>query len=111
MFRLKGFLGYYRKFIRGYGSVVAPLTTLLNKNAFHWSKEVNLAFHVFKTVITHTIVLRLPNFSKEFTIECDTFGVELGAVVVQGGQPITFNSKRFKGKTLLISTYEKELLI
>lgn len=110
---LRGFLnllGYYRKFIKHYGSIVVPLTMLLKKSISLWSKEASTAFLKLKQVVTLPPVLKQPNIKKEFKIECDSCGVELGAVIMQKGQPIGFISIAFKCKALMLSSYEKELL-
>ena len=110
---LKGFLGltgYYRKFIKNYGQIAAPLTALLRKNAFDWSAEAELAFHQLKAAVSQPPVLALPNFNQYFIIECDAFGTGLGAVLMQNQRPIAFHSQILKGKALELSTYEKELL-
>jgi hypothetical protein len=110
---IKGFLGltgYYRKFIRGYEMIAAPLTALLQKNSFKWSDSATKAFQELEQAVTHPHVLRLPDFTKPFTIKCDASGIGIGAVLKQEGQPIAFMSQTLKGKALLLSTYEKELL-
>jgi hypothetical protein len=110
---LRGFLGltrYYRKFIRNYGSLAAPLTAFLKKNAFHWPPSATTSFNSLKQAMLHPPVLRLPDFNLPFVIECDASGTSLGAVLMQTKQPIAFLSKALKGRALLLSTYEKELL-
>ena len=110
---LRGFLGltgYYRKFIRNYGIIVAPLTDLLKKDAFEWNEKANLAFHNLKEVVSYPPVLALPDFSQPFLVECDASSYGIGAVLIQASRPIAFHSQALKGKSIHLSTYEKELL-
>lgn len=110
---LRGFLGltgYYRRFIKDYGKISLPLTRLLKKDAFGWDELAENAFQQLKVAITSPPVLALPDYTKEFVIECDASGVGIGAVLMQQGHPIAFLSKALAPKHLGLSAYEKELL-
>ena len=63
-----------------------------------------------KEALTSPPVLRLPDFTQQFVIECDASGIGLGAILLQQNQPIAYFSAALKGSTLLLSTYEKEML-
>ncbi|XP_066384554.1 uncharacterized mitochondrial protein AtMg00860-like [Miscanthus floridulus] len=52
---LHGFLGlagYYRKFIRDFGLIAAPLTRLLRRDAFAWDDDAVAAFEALKSALT-----------------------------------------------------------
>lgn len=60
-----------------------------------------------KRVVTQPLVLKLPDISQSFTIECDASRRGVEAVQMQTRRPITFMIKLLKGMTLLLSTYEE----
>lgn len=110
---VRGFLGltgYYRKFVKDYGKFAKPLTELTKKNNFCWTKEAASAFEMLKDKLSSTSLLALPDFTRDFCIECDTSGVGLGAVLMQGGRPVAYFSKALSANNLAKSAYEKELM-
>lgn len=110
---VRGFLGlpgYYRKFIRNFGGIAAPLTRLLTKDGFSWNTEAGEAFVKLKDTPSSPPILALPDFTQQFIIESDTCGTRLGAILSQNQRVIAYYSEALKGVALNLSIYEKEML-
>jgi hypothetical protein len=110
---LKGFLGiccYYRRFVKGFSQLCAPLTDLTRRGAFKWSPEAQLTFDKMKKVMSTCPVLALPDFAQPFIVECDASGEGIGAVLMQNRHPIVYEIRKLRGLELLYTIYEKYML-
>jgi hypothetical protein len=106
-----GLTGYYHKFVKNYGKIVAALTTLLKKNSFTWTPAVAQDFQNLKMDMCITPFLALLDFTKTFVLECDASRKGIGVVLMQKGRPLVFTSKQFSKRNLGKSIYEKEMLV
>ncbi|KAK7921945.1 hypothetical protein WMY93_008847 [Mugilogobius chulae] len=86
--RFLGFANFYRRFIRGFSQVAAPLTKLTSsKLLFQWSAEAASAFNKLKKLFTTAPVLVQPDPTKQFIVEVDASEVGVGAVLSQRSDP------------------------
>lgn len=106
-----GLAGYYRKFVKGFGELSRPLTSLLKKGTmFVWTTAQEEAFHDLKQALLSAPVLALPDLNKPFVVKTDASDKGMGAVLQQDGHAVAYVSKALGPKNQALSTYEKECL-
>lgn len=100
--RFLGFANFYRRFIRNYSQVAAPLTKLTSTLCdFTWNLEAETAFVELKRLFSSAPILCHPDINKQFIVEVDASDTGVGAVLSQRSDsdsrihPWTFFSKRF----------------
>ena len=104
-----GLAGFYRRFIKGYATIAAPLVAATITEPFQWTPSAQEAFDQLKQALSEAPVLTLPDFQMPFTVETDASGIGMGAVLSQKGHPIAYFSKQFPPKLRHSSTYVREL--
>ena len=110
-----GLAGYYRRFVKGFSQLAAPLTELLKNDVeFNWSKAQQTAFDTLKKAITSAPILISPDPTKPYVVITDASGFAAGAILQQdhgkGLQPIAFMSKKLNAAENNYPVHEQELL-
>ena len=111
-----GFSNYYRRFIRGYSSVIQPLTILLQKNkAYIWSSEQKKAFNALKKSFTEAPILAYFDYDKHTIVETDASSWASGGTLLQKSgdgalHPVGFFSSKQRLAESNYDIYDKELL-
>ncbi|GBG73734.1 hypothetical protein CBR_g17074 [Chara braunii] len=114
---LRSFLGlanYYRKFVRNFSTIAAPLRRLLRKKPiWKWDKDCTSAMKKLKQTLIEYPVLKVADPSLPFVVTTDASQYGIGAVLQQDDgndyRPVEFMSARMPSEKVATSTYEREL--
>ena len=118
-----GLANYYRRFIKNFGLIAAPLSELFKehggdkrkKRPIVWNTAHQLAFERLKQALTNAPVLHQSDPTKLYMIETDASDFALGYTLMQQGDdelmyPVAFDGQKMHGAELKYPTHEKELL-
>lgn len=118
---LKRFIGmasWYRRFVENFAMVASPLHELTKEGKkgkrIVWNEEAETAFINLKTALTSAPILNVPDFSREFSVQCDASNKGTGAVLFQtlegAERPIAYTSRKLTERESKYSASERELL-
>jgi hypothetical protein len=80
-----GLAGFYRRFIKDFGCIAAPLNELTKKDVpFVWGNAQQESFMILTGKLTHAPLLQLFDFNKTFELECDACGMFGRCVITRG---------------------------
>jgi transposase InsO family protein len=111
-----GLCSYYRRYVRNFAEVAAPLHRLTGKKVpFEWSEKCQTAFDTLKTLLTTAPILAMPNDEGRYILDTDASDIAVGAVLSQvqhGGDErvIAYASRTLDGPELNYCATRRELL-
>ncbi|KII72736.1 Transposon Tf2-9 polyprotein [Thelohanellus kitauei] len=115
---LQAFLGscnFYSRFVNNFSHISSPLYDILKKgNLLDWSDITEHAFKSLKKELTRIDVLKFPEVTKPFCLQCDASDKAVGAVLLQKFEdhwhPISYASQKLNSAQRKYSATDKECL-
>ena len=75
---------YYKKFIKGYVKIAAPMENLLKRDVkFKWTEECQQSLDILKERIVTVLILVFPDWKLPFHVHVDASSIALGVVLAQ----------------------------
>ena len=114
-----GFANFYRQFIHGFLSIVAPMIATVKKEArktnFEWTSACQRAFDLLKKRFTTAPILAHFDYEKECIVETDASDNVSTRVLSQYGDdvklhPVAFFSRKHSPQEINYEIYDKKLL-
>ena len=98
-----GMASFFRRFIKDFSSIAAPLTELTKESvSFSWGERENAAFEKLKQSLVSAPVLRFPDFDLPFVLVTDASQEGLGSCLMQKVDqkfhPIAYFSRKWRSK-------------
>ena len=89
-----GLAGYYKRFVKDFSKIAAPLTRLTRKNVkFNWTDRCEGYFQLLKKLSTPAPVLTLLLGDEGYTVYYDASRVGLECVLIRNGKVIVYDSR------------------
>ncbi|GJY21672.1 putative nucleotidyltransferase, ribonuclease H [Tanacetum coccineum] len=107
-----GLAGYYRRFIQDFSKIASSLTKLTKKNTpFVWGEEQEEAFVTLRRRLCETLILVLPEGTKDMVVYSDASYSGLGCVLMQRGKVIAYASRQLKKHEENYPTHDLEFAV
>ena len=92
-----GTVNFYKSLWPRCAHVLAPLTELTSKRPFEWSFTKQRTFDEMKASIASNYYNQYVDLNEPIEIYTDASDYQLGAAIIQNGQPIAYYSKNLYG--------------
>jgi hypothetical protein len=111
-----GFANFYRRFIRSYSKITAPLTRLLRKDVqFEWGDKETQSLSTLKEVFTSAPILQHFKPGTPIVIEADASDFAIAGILSHPDEknqlrPVAYYSRKLQPAELNYEIYDKEML-
>ena len=106
-----GMVGYFRRFVKNFATIAAPLNLLLRDNEpFVWGKAQQDAYELLSEAVASMPELHTPDWNAKFTLETDASEVAISGVLLQNGHAVSFSSRSLTAAERNYTVMDRECL-